>query len=410
LPYAPEPNLFIDALPVLMGAKIHFGKGAAEFTNLGKDANRFLGAELEEYYAMQHRDAPEPIEIEKTTPSHEIEFSFDKFSLDPNEGEFMNDDVPTLEIDKDEIRERLNIDAQTGRHPLRGVAFLTDFAGGSIETDLSRLALDFLTKGQLKQSHAVLTPVVDRLYQDKPSKKGVSLSSYRKDYRKQPYEKREPLRPFTGKPHAIDDANQEILGSKATNTISESVSAKIQSATFGKISVGIQPSHKVLATHSVALTNAMEQLYRWLSYLRYTEGGTPPDGNCLYHAVNQARGQHASAEGAIALRREVVAWAMHDTNLHTVVEFANQHAVDFIDLINKIQRNGNWEGRAGDLAPRMVASAINRTIEIKRPFSIQGPIVVPPLGQQPAPQGERIIIYLHASHYSINPPQASKFG
>jgi hypothetical protein len=93
---------------------------------------------------------------------------------------------------------------------------------------------------------------------------------------------------------------------------------------------------------------------------------------------------------------------MHDTNLHAVVEYANQHAVDFIDLINKIQRNGNWEGRAGDLAPRIVASAINRTIEIQR--AEEDPIVVPPLGQEAAPEGERIIIYLHNNHYSINPP------
>ncbi len=416
LPYAPEPNLFLDALPILMQADIRFGEGAAEFTNLGKDVNRFLAFELEQYYQNRYESAAQSQDAPRIKP-YRFQFSeehpIDLESVDLESSFFESPSEDLSPPGKEEILEQLKIAAQTGRHPLRGIAFLTDFMSGQIETDLSRLALGKLTSGGKLQSHAQLTHVVDRFFDSKKAKTGARFASFRDSFRDFSFERREPLRPLESAPYEdfeeeippVDDPrgllkkDLDLFGKNKSNLMSSAISTPF-SGPFEGLSVGLQPSEKGFAGFSASLSNPRDQFFRLLSFLKFSMGGTPLDGNCLYHAVNQARGFGDSLDAARGLRAIVVEWAMSPDHLGAVVDYAHGHGVDFGVLINTLQRNGNWQGPAGDLAPRMVASALGRNIEIHRQYQL--PLIAQPLAGPAG--GDPIVVYLHNSHYSIEQP------
>ena len=150
LPYAPEPNLFVDATAAaipspLTRTRLRFGAGGAEFTELGKRLAQYAAEELEAFHSAR-------------LPQQQA-------------------DDPDLE----EVRSNLAVDALSNRHPQRERSFQTDFQDLSVATDLSRLAHGFL-KGQQPQSHTGLTQVVDRFFDTKDAKTGASFSGIRTDF------------------------------------------------------------------------------------------------------------------------------------------------------------------------------------------------------------------------------------
>jgi hypothetical protein len=91
-------------------------------------------------------------------------------------------DELTPHTDAVDLLARLQVDAQTNRHPIRGKSFLTDFQNLSTATDLSRLALGHV-QGKAPQSHTGLGQVTDRFFNDKTSKAGASFAGIRDDFK-----------------------------------------------------------------------------------------------------------------------------------------------------------------------------------------------------------------------------------
>ena len=137
LPYTPEPNLFFDALVPLADPSVKFGAGAAEFGQLGQSLNRFYARELA---ALHH---------------------------------------PDDQTRMDEAVERVKVDVQNNRHPLRGQAFAADFVSGDTGTDLSRIAYGLIKDGKLPQSHSALPNVTERFFDGKSSKAGTKFAEER---------------------------------------------------------------------------------------------------------------------------------------------------------------------------------------------------------------------------------------
>lgn len=136
LPYAPEPNLFIDGLLTAGNPDVRFGDGGAEYGKLSEALNQAFVSEV----AADH-------------------------------GHASADDMLNTNPD-------LTSKVSNNQHPERETAFLVDFQNSTVPTDLSRLATTFLLTGSLPQTHASLATPVDRLYASKSAKSGVSISGY----------------------------------------------------------------------------------------------------------------------------------------------------------------------------------------------------------------------------------------
>ncbi len=149
LPYAPEPNLFLDATAVMRGSPrgtpLLFGSGGAEFTEMGKNVNRFAADELEAHFTHAH-------------------------------------DTGALSLDA--ARNQLMVHAANQRHPVRGTSFMADYANLNVETDLSRLAASAYTDARTAQSHVGLTTLVDRFYNTKDDKTGAQATVARDKFSK----------------------------------------------------------------------------------------------------------------------------------------------------------------------------------------------------------------------------------
>ncbi len=185
LPYAPEPNLFIDAIAAykkspLSKSELRFGDKRSEFDKLAKQLHKYAAEELESFYA-----------------------------------EKSDTDVAGA-----------SVDAQNNRHPLRGQSFFNDFSGMAIETDLSRLASEFLETGKDPQAHN-FTLIVDRTFNSKPNKAGVSLAKVRDHFLKKLNKKRAyfcseaPEQEQSGaakRKRAVSRQNPELEGSKSKKT------------------------------------------------------------------------------------------------------------------------------------------------------------------------------------------------
>ena len=129
-------------------------------------------------------------------------------------------------------------------------------------------------------------------------------------------------------------------------------------------------------------------------------GGTPIDGNCLYHAVNQARGvpEPGLAAASADLRRRVTEYIL--SHLDTVANYAEENGVEINDLLDCVSRNGNWAGDEGDLVPRIIASVLDTTIVICQ----QGSEDLPVWPLEGGPGTGEITVYLDNDHYSVDPP------
>lgn len=169
LPYAPEPNLFIDATAAyrpspVSGTRLEFGPGAAEFTALGKSLALYAAEELGSHYEQQLPQGFQPGDLQQRSLFRTNELTPDDDALD--------------------VLGRLQVDAQNNRHPIRGRSFVTDFQNLSTATDLSRLALGHV-QNKTPQSHTGLTQVTDRFFANKAAKTGASFAQMRDTFKDQ---------------------------------------------------------------------------------------------------------------------------------------------------------------------------------------------------------------------------------
>lgn len=388
LPYTPEPNLFLDGMALnfagedLQAKPPSFGKGAAEYSMLAKTLSALEMAE------MLHGYAP----------------SDPRSSSDMRIGE---------------IHERLSADLQSGRHPQRGQNYLVDYPGLAIETDLSRLALAYLSTGKDPQSHIGQGQAMDRFFDSKEAKNKTSMSQFLGTLKKHKsdgpilrgLEGEDPIHGQAQRLHsalrALSDPSSKLsrstfMPTRTYNQMSSAISTPFpKGGPFEDLSTGIQPSQKGMVFGITAMgpelaTTRFSLLLKTL--LARLGDGTPLDGNCLYHAVHQARsGGVVSNEAAVLLRQQAVAWVLDDANLPVVSEYAFTHGVSIDALVDTLSRNGAWGGPAGDLAPRILASALGITLVIRLTDS-GTEVEVPPLLDGGAAQ---VVITLSGQHYSV---------
>lgn len=163
LPYAPEPNLFLDATAALgtspAGRTLQFGEERSEFTEMAKSVSRFAADELQTLFSARLLSGAAALAAQG------------KLETDPEQAEHTQD-----------VRTKLSIDSQNNRHPFRGVNVLVDYAELNVETDLSRLAAATFQGKRFPQNHTGLATVVDRFYDNKPNKQGSKPSDARKDF------------------------------------------------------------------------------------------------------------------------------------------------------------------------------------------------------------------------------------
>ncbi|MFI6845115.1 protein-glutamine glutaminase family protein [Kitasatospora sp. NPDC050467] len=124
----------------------------------------------------------------------------------------------------------------------------------------------------------------------------------------------------------------------------------------------------------------------------------PPDGDCLYHAVNTVL--FPGVPDALALRTRVLDWVLENDNLLAVTTFAAEHGTTINDLALTIGLTGNWNTAAGDLAPRVVASALGVRLHIHQ-SGAQTHVLEPLNGQQAT---RDVHLALAGDHYSAFVP------
>lgn len=291
VPYAPEPNLMIDGSAVRLRTQdgkpyLQWGRGGAEFEEIGRRLNRLNGWELRRRYEPMLEGRPDSVEVtnSRTSAPEVVENGVER--------------IPELERGRDEITELVRADASNNRLPHRGEAFRTDFRNGAVVTDLARIAADYFEKVRNKennpkpsdseptvlQSHTGLTTVLGRLFSNdslpgetkgnaRSAKDGLSLGPYRTAYRPgdlDTFLRDEQLRPGPEghERGTLPPKQARPLGDHAKNVLSHSTSASVGGA-FPDVRAGIQDEHKVLASQTLALSTSSIRLGRKLAHLRY---------------------------------------------------------------------------------------------------------------------------------------------
>ncbi len=365
LPYTPEPNLFVDALVPLADPSVKFGEGAAEFGQLGVSLNRFQAAEL----ATLH-DPRTPEQRAGTAPA------------DPDE--------------MAEATERVRVDVQNNRHPLRGQAFTTDFVAGDTGTDLSRIAYGLIKDGKLPQSHTALPNVSERFFDGKSSKAGTKFAEERERLSSGPIRVTEPFLP----PADGESANtwnppkkmETQLGAPEKNKLNPAVAAPMP-APFQHVPpaepvpagtkppkpvpmmAGIQKDQKVVAAHELVASDHVNNTQRQLRYLAEDvlrrPSPPPTTGNGLYAAVGEFRGVDPAT-----LRQEVVTLAATDPKVtKAVADFTVSRPMHQGHLYGALVENLNWSmhqdanenagaGNARDLVGHLIATQLGANLRI----------------------------------------------
>ncbi|AGZ38787.1 toxin glutamine deamidase domain-containing protein [Actinoplanes friuliensis] len=243
LPYAPEPNLFVDGLLIRGNRDVQFGDGAAEYGQLSTSLNRAYAEEL---------------------------------AADYGHG--------TLKQVPKEVRQgQLQVDAQNYRHPKRGQAFLVDYADSAVPTDLSRLAADVIIGKALPQSHTSMLTVSGRFfgydagYQvpggpsgPKQAKAGTGLTGYATSSASTASAFTTPVyHPATMSPYfggsgqtavqtapswttSLTPQQKQQLGGQTHNTLSPAISMGIPGTSD---TIGLPSSQKLYAAQQLSLSN-----------------------------------------------------------------------------------------------------------------------------------------------------------
>ncbi|TWP52524.1 hypothetical protein FKR81_09380 [Lentzea tibetensis] len=305
LPYAPEPNLFVDAVVPLVDPSVRFGNAGAEFTGLGKTMNDFNGRELVDIHTTDNGPAADP----------------------------------------ESIRSLIETDAQNNRNPVRGPVFTADFVSGAVETDLSRLAMGLAVDGKVPQTHAALPNVMDRYFgadnpRDAKAAKGdTKFANMRDKFSDRPHLQREPLRPGAWNPPAADS---KALGGQAHNTLNQTVSTPLP-GDFADVHAGIDPQHKTVTALNVAMSDNKAAVTRKFGQLQNEVLPTapPPRPDGLFQAVHDARGNPANSS-PVALRADATRGAANaSTALNSdIAKFMQDNQFSNGDLVNAFVEHG----------------------------------------------------------------------
>ncbi|RKP46843.1 DUF4157 domain-containing protein [Trinickia fusca] len=312
LPYAPEPNLFIDATAAarpspVSGEPLEFGDNGAEYTLLAKRLAQYAADELEQYYGGVLSRMIEEIQTAQGRP-------------------LTNEEAEDVRAD---ALAQLLVDAQNNRHPQRNVSFLTDFQNLTVGTDLSRLAHDAL-RGKASQDHTGLTNVIiNRTFNERSDKSGTKLATIRDRFPKATKAEQEEYgrrfihgsgyEAFEMESQNYFKKHNTMLGGLKRQRLSQALSIPFSGAgSFSGSYFGVDPAQKTFFTHQVAIQGARigpEQLHESVLaearrihadeafMIGYADG---TDDNCLLISVFKAAGLQLNASEAQQLRTQLV--------------------------------------------------------------------------------------------------------
>lgn len=332
--------------------------------------------------------------------------------------------------DKSDVLSRLSGDLQNNRNPYRGQNYVVDYQNLAIQTDLSRLAFSLLSTGKDPQSHVGLATPADRFFDDKSAKQGASMRGFSdrltsgdapsiapsgmerlpaasSSSEAEDEDIRRTSLFFGMAPKLSDPGSKEARAKempfRAKNAMSLAISRPFpEDGPFAGMSTGIQPSQKTLAFGLTSMQSSIEISKLALLLQAFMQAalgrGTPMDGNCLYHAVYQASNGNVAANLAEAakLRQTTVNWVLNGANLPLVARFAYNNGTSIDDLVDIISSDRGWAGNAGDLAPRILASALNITLVLHQGGGITR---LTPLSGGGA---REVHVDLAGAHYSVH--------
>ncbi|MDX3232362.1 putative T7SS-secreted protein [Streptomyces sp. ME19-01-6] len=327
LPYAPEPNLFVDAAATLLTddlIRVRFGLGGAEFGELSERLNRLNAWELD-----QSLHTPSPANGARTL---------------------------------DELRTLREVHAKNNTLPHRGVSYLTKFQEASTETDLSRLMTTWYKDGKLPQDHAGLKNPLDRLFSrdalgagqnSQAAREGIELKPLRDSFKQTIREGKwnDPLWPVHHPPGELPSSRlaadlsaalDDSLGTVGKNRVGLAVSARVPGG-GPRLFAGIDPEQMRLAAQSLALSHDEGYLARHLSY---------------FHREHLARGQLPTAPGTFFHALEQAAIASGDSSLHPLRMMTN--------LVENVFKDVR-QGRANELG-RMVEQINAAGVDVEKFF------------------------------------------
>ncbi|MBZ4016695.1 putative T7SS-secreted protein [Streptomyces purpurogeneiscleroticus] len=279
LPYAPEPNLFVDATATLVDTMpgvhgwlpLRFGDGGAEFHHLSQALNNFNAWELD------------------TTLPRLTRNDFPRLA-----GESQDDWLKRVDDGITDREAQREIAAGNHTLPDRGTAFVAEFEKAAIPTDLSRIMASLFGKsGKLLQDHAGLGNV-ERLVVNKDAKRGMELKDVRDDRFKLSPEAADhdnPLRPVESpdqeRPRDVAARLTDKLGTGA-NPLGVNVSAGLPSDP--SIRAGIRQEDLRIITHGYAHNEDPSRFLDLLDYaIVHTSHQSPPTS--VLHAFENAPGR-----------------------------------------------------------------------------------------------------------------------
>ncbi|WP_030677437.1 putative T7SS-secreted protein [Streptomyces rimosus] len=280
LPYAPEPNLFVDATATLVDAMpgvhgwtpLRFGNGGAEYHHLSQTLNNFNAWELD-----------------TTLPR----LTADDFPRLPGESE--EDWLKRMDDGITDRQAQREIAAGNHTLPDRGTAFVAEFEKAAIPTDLSRIMAGLFGKGgKLLQDHAGLGNV-ERLVMNKDAKRGLELAEIRDDRFKLSPEAADhdnPLRPVMSpdqeRPRDVAAGLSDKLGTD-DNPLGTNVSAGLPGEPT--VRAGIRQEDLRFITHGYAHNEDPSRFLDLLDYaIVHTARQSPPPTSVL-HAFENAPGR-----------------------------------------------------------------------------------------------------------------------
>ncbi|WP_157441301.1 actin cross-linking domain-containing toxin, partial [Actinoplanes awajinensis] len=378
LPYAPEPNLFVDGLAVLVEPELTFGPKGAEFDQLAKRLNTFAAGELQERFTGSYQAAPDNQDV---LPGVAATVDEDGFATQ----------------DKTEILASVAVHAGNYTLPGRGPAFVVDFADGAVSTDLLRLARGVLDTGKLPQDHAAATAPVNRFFDSKDAKAGVSFKAVADTAGTGDYQTSEPLRPFRpgGTRPDVPATDRLHLGGRPVNTPSRAL-AQPMSGPFTGITYGIAEEHRLRAAYESIAGRPDAHDQRWWRYVEnevvgyLRDDSTPPPAHSLYHAVTD--GSDAQAK---ALRDSALDAFVDEETRSDVIAVATADGTGPVHLAHALAGTGYG---ANGHAVRYLATALGRPIEVRhvQNGSLTGPMTkYPPFGE--ASTEPPLVVHRHES-------------
>ncbi|TCB95433.1 hypothetical protein E0H26_19765 [Micromonospora zingiberis] len=285
LPYGPEPNLFVDGLLIGSDPSVQFGDGGSEFSQLSVSLNKAYAGEL----LAEQRQLPNYEEMSSVERSAQIQVA-----------------------------------GQNNQHPQRGVAYLVDYMGSAVPTDLSRLAAEFSMGKALPQDHAKLASVLNRFFghdgantsDDAPlnaraAKRGTSLTEYAKasssiagPYADPAYHPAQasfyfppagapvasssaPTAGAYGYPpitQALSGKQLNQLGNQPHNTLYPAISYAVPNT---ELHIGVPPSQKIYAAHQLALSNTRNSIQQEFAHVAHYANGVPVRPDSVYAVLGR---------------------------------------------------------------------------------------------------------------------------